>query len=112
MAKKPKRNIRDGLSVRPIETMKLTKQAFMALETGILLASDVYCGPRESVFREIVKRHEKRAEQWKRILAAGAQNRICDIFKDDRHYTAFLNQFFPELTEQADNEDQRRLAHA
>ena len=65
------------------ESGKLTKEFFMNLPAGVFLASKVAHSPSEPSFAEYVAPLAERENQWRRIRATRADQRLCHVFKDE-----------------------------
>lgn len=67
-----------------LRSAKLTKKFLMSLPKGIYLMSNVAGQDRDSVFREyILSPLSEREKQWQRIKLAGADSRLCRLFKTE-----------------------------
>ena len=60
---------------------KLTKRFLMSFPDGVYLMSNVMDTMSESVFEEGVSPMAGREGQWKKIVKAGAEGRLCFTFK-------------------------------
>jgi len=62
---------------------RLTKTLLMAQETGLYLASNLYCPghPLRPVFAERIVEPALRAAQWERIKRAKVNGRLCRVFE-------------------------------
>ncbi len=69
---------------------KLTKTFFMQLPEGLYLASNVHDDRFQSIFEEEIATLDQRKEQWKRIVSAGATQKLCCIFKTKEDYEICL----------------------
>ncbi len=73
-----------------IDRHKLTRKYLLGLPTGVYLVSNCYrrVGPNKStpIFYEYVEQPEKRRFQWERIKAAGADQRLCDVYKSSEEF--------------------------
>ncbi len=67
----------DLLSGGPV---KLTRKYFDSLPTGVFLASRTFVARHTPVFAEAVASPDGRGEQWRRITASGAAQRLCEVF--------------------------------
>ena len=69
---------------------KLTKKFFMSLPAGVYVASNCYntLGPgcATPVFNEYVAQREERKAQWDTIKAVGANQRLCDVYRNAEDY--------------------------
>ena len=76
----------------PTDTsIKLTKKMFMALPTGGLLVSNCMVSRKKSVFEEAIEPEgPARSRQWDRVIAAGASQRLCRVFRSREDYSAWL----------------------
>lgn len=71
---------------------KLTKKFLMGLPEGLYLVSNTGWSPEEPEFIEKVSPLSKRDEQWKRIIEAHVDQRLCNVFRTKKDYQAFLNR--------------------
>lgn len=69
---------------------KLTKKFFMQLPEGLYLASNVHYNRFQSVFEERIAVLDRREEQWKRIVSAGASQKLGCVFKTKEDYEIWL----------------------
>jgi len=86
---------------------KLTKKFFSTLPPGVYLVSNCYkrVGPNTStpVFYEYIEPPEGRKTQWERIKTAGADQRLCDVyrsseaFKKDLEYKTARCGNYPQI---------------
>jgi len=68
-----------------LRSARLTKKFLMSLPSGLYLMSNLVGGDRDSVFREyVLSPLTEREKQWARIKLAGADNRLCRIFKTEK----------------------------
>ena len=69
------------MNITPI-SLRLTKKVYFAAPAGCFLASNVMTDRFSPVFAERVPAlpHE-RCAQWAQIVAAGADQRLCRIFR-------------------------------
>ena len=74
----------------PIDRHELTKKYFWGLTTGVYIVSNCFrrVGPGKStpVFYEYVEQPEKREAQWDRIKSAGADQRLCDVYRSSEEF--------------------------
>ena len=75
-------------------SVKLTKKILMAAPDGAYLVSNCFQGftPQLSIFEEIVSPPQDREQQWERILAAKASQRLCRVFASKVEYQAWLRE--------------------
>ena len=62
---------------------KLTKKFLMQLPEGVYLVSNLYRSSNRKVnpdFEEKISPLSERNEQWKRIVEASANHRLCNVF--------------------------------
>jgi hypothetical protein len=71
-------------------SQKLTKKLFTQLPEGLYLASNVHDDLFRSIFEENIAALDRREEQWKRIVSAGASQRIVYVFKTKEDYEIWL----------------------
>ena len=69
---------------------RLTKKYFMSLPAKVLLFSNVTNEVAEPIFSEEIAPIEKREEQWQRIVASGAAQRLFHICNTMDEWTSFL----------------------
>lgn len=74
---------------------RLTKRLFMILPANLFLVSNCYMGRPDGsyapCFKEIVlPTLVERKDQWKRIVKAGAAQRLCYIYKSEEDYKIHL----------------------
>ncbi len=69
---------------------KLTKKFFMRLPEGLYLASNIHDNRFQSKFEEVITSLDQREEQWKRIVSAGASQKLCCVFKTKENYDIWL----------------------
>jgi hypothetical protein len=72
-------------------TRKLTKKFHSELKVGVYLVSNIAFAPDDPCFAEAVCPKSTRDVQWERILNAGAEQRLCRVFRDYGHYYEWLN---------------------
>lgn len=81
--------IRAFLTIGHISS-RLTRQFHLDLPEGSYLVSNCISGLSAEgvipVFAEPVVSMTRRAEQWQRIVAAGANQRICHVFEDEEGF--------------------------
>ena len=67
-----------------LRSAKLTKKFLMSLPKGIYLMSNLVGQDRDSVFREyVLSPLSEREKQWQKIKLAGADSRLCRLFKTE-----------------------------
>jgi hypothetical protein len=59
---------------------KLTKKRLMGLPDGLFLVRKRMITPTKSLFAETIRPGPHRLDQWQRIVAVGANVRLCHIF--------------------------------
>lgn len=64
----------------PITSQKLTKRFFMNLTEGLYLSSNTYIYRGCPAFSERVAPSHSREQQWRRIISAAANGRLCNVF--------------------------------
>lgn len=69
---------------------KLTKKFFMQLHEGLYLASNIHDNRFQSIFEEEIAALDRREEQWKRIVFAKANQKLCGVFKTKKDYETWL----------------------
>jgi hypothetical protein len=73
----------------------LTKKFLLSVPEGKYLASNCFSGPNMksgSIFEGIVPAEAERLEFWKKIKAAGADQRLCVVYDSKEEYDASINQ--------------------
>ena len=73
---------------KPMQSATLTKRFLFALPEGAYLVSNVMEAPGQPMFAETVRPHAARQAQWKAIVAAKVNNRLCHVFKHPADYLA------------------------
>jgi len=71
---------------------KLTKKLLMELPEGVYLSSNIYekrGGKYRPVYADTVFHLSAREEQWKKIVEASANHRLCNVFKTKREYEEY-----------------------
>jgi hypothetical protein len=71
---------------------KLTKKVFMELPENVYIASNTFMQKGISVYDDKVAPMSKRDIQWKKIVEASADQRMCHIFKTQADYKKWLKQ--------------------
>ena len=61
---------------------KLTKKFFLGLPKSVYVASNLLQATLQPIFAEITLPGDSRLEQWKRITAVGADQKLCRVFKN------------------------------
>lgn len=74
--------------ITPVASQKLTRNFLMSLSAGIYLVSNVMQAPGQPMFAKTVRPHPDRDAEWQAIVAAGANNRLCHVFKHPADYLA------------------------
>jgi hypothetical protein len=73
-----------------LRSAKLTKKFLMGLPSGVYLMSNIVGSNRDSVFREyMLSPSSEREKQWQRIKLAGADSRLCRLFKTEKQAIAW-----------------------
>ena len=72
--------------------VKLTKKCFMNLPDNVLLISNVGYSITRPCFSEKIAPFSKRDEQWQRIVAAAASQRLFYVCNNMAEWTGFLFQ--------------------
>ena len=86
-----------GLGVtQPVQSGQLTKRFLMSLPAGLYLVSGVGEAPGQPSFAEAIAPREEREAQWRRILEAVANGRLCNVFKSENDFhTCSLQVRYP-----------------
>ena len=74
---------------QPILSGNLTKKFLLSLAAGDYLVSNVGEAPGQPMFAQTIKSKEQREAQWKDIVAARANGRLCHVFNSAKDYVAF-----------------------
>jgi len=69
-----------------LKNERLTKKFLMQLPEGLYLTSNVYEEKGKPAFAENVSPLSERNKQWKRIVGALANNRLCNVFETKKDY--------------------------
>jgi len=73
-------------------SIKLTKKIYLAAPTGWVIVSNCMINPSQSVFEErVASSTPGREAQWQRIVAAGANQRLCRVFHTRSEYQTWLS---------------------
>jgi len=78
----------------PIKDGKLTKKFYLSLPEGVFLVRGVGDSPWEKSFAEYVVSDSERERQWKRIVAAIADQRNCGVFKTEQDQRDWVAKWF------------------
>ena len=79
-------------TIQPM-SVKLIKKILLAAPGGAYLVSNCFHGfTTASVFEEIVAPPRDREEQWKRVVAARADGRLCRVFATQQDYQTWLKE--------------------
>ena len=74
-------------------SVKLTKKILLAAPEGAYLVSNCFHGDTTaSIFEEIVAPPLDRENQWKRVVAARADQRLCRVFGTQLEYQVWLQK--------------------
>jgi hypothetical protein len=76
------------------EPAKLTKKFFMAAPEGLFLASNCMTPLGQTIFGEVIAPVAARQQQWERIVAVGASQRLCRIFRTSVDYLGWIATLF------------------
>ena len=78
------------------QPQKLTKKFFLSLPTGVYLVSNCYemvsTDAYTPAFYEYVVASDQREAQWQRIKAAGANHRLCIVYRTTDEFTESLRR--------------------
>ena len=69
---------------------KLTKKVFMELPENVYIASNTFKQKGISLYEDKVAPVSKRDIQWKKIVKASADQRMCHVFKTKADYKKWL----------------------
>jgi hypothetical protein len=77
-----------------LRSAKLTKKFLMGLPSGIYLMSNLVAPDGDSVFRAyVLSPASEREKQWQMMKLAGADNRLCRLFKNEKQALAWIESF-------------------
>jgi hypothetical protein len=77
-----------------LHSAKLTKKFLMGLPNGVYLMSNMAATLNKSIFGEyVISPVAEREKQWARIKLAGADNRLCRIFKTEKEAINWIESF-------------------
>ena len=76
------------------EPAKLTKKFFMAAPEGLFLASNCMTPRGQTIFGEVIAPVEDRQRQWDRVVAVGASQRLCRVFRTSADYRGWMATLF------------------
>ena len=74
-----------------IAPAKLTLRFLLSLPDGYVIASNCWAGPQKPAFADFVAPADSRKDQWKQIVAAGAAQRTCHVFRSNHEYNSWIN---------------------
>ena len=80
------------MSFMPLLESKLTKKFFMQLDGGNYIVSNAYVNSSKSSFEEVISPLSEREKQWRRIVSASADQRLCRVFKSKENHLKWLSQ--------------------
>lgn len=76
-----------------LRSARLTKKFLLSLPSGIYLISNLAGSDGNPVFSEyVISSAIEREKQWERIREAGANNRLCRIFKNENQAFAWIEE--------------------
>jgi hypothetical protein len=82
-------------NITPI-SLRLTRKVYFAVPTGCFLASNLMTNRFTPVFAEtVLATPHERNTQWVRIVAAGADQRLCRIFRDEQECLSWIAALVP-----------------
>jgi hypothetical protein len=73
---------------KPVLSGNLTKKFFLSLLAGDYLVSNVMEAPGQPMFAQTIAPKDRREAQWKEIVAARANGRMCHVFASAKDYIA------------------------
>ncbi len=79
-----------SIDIQKSISVKLTKKYFMELPEGVYLVSNVYEDKNTPAYADEVSPLFKREEQWKKIVTAYADQRLCNVFMNRKDYLEWL----------------------
>ena len=77
-------------NVKPFTREKLTKKLLMQLPEGVYLVSNCYRSSNQKLkpaFEEKVSPLSERNEQWKRIVEASSNHRLCSVYDTKKDFS-------------------------
>jgi hypothetical protein len=77
---------------------KLSKKFLMELPEIGYIVSNVGLTPDQRIFAEKVAPLSKREDQWRRIVSAGADQKLCMVFKNEKEYNIWTKNFMKEYS--------------
>jgi hypothetical protein len=81
-------------NVKPFKYEKLTKKFLMQLPEGVYLVSNVYEEKGKPAFEENVSPLPERNKQWKRIVEALVNHRLCNVFETKKDYVSWSKTIY------------------
>ena len=76
---------------------RLTKRFFMSLPEGLYISSNTYIHQGHPRFSEPVSPPSKREQQWQRILFAGVNGRLCNVFASEADFYKWHPSLNPSI---------------
>jgi hypothetical protein len=73
---------------KAVLSAKLTKTVLLNLPEGHYLASNCMLTPIQPIFAQTIRPAAQRAAQWREIVAARANGRLCYVFETSANYQA------------------------
>lgn len=70
--------------ITPFQSGKLTRKLLAGLPDGLFLVSNLMKTPAEPIFAETIRPGTHRQAQWRRIVAVGANGRLCHVFQSPK----------------------------
>jgi len=83
------------MNITPI-SLRLTKKVYFAAPAGCFMVSNLMTDRFASVFAErVLALPHERCAQWARIVAAGADQRLCRIFRNKHDCRTWFSALVP-----------------
>ena len=79
-------------NVKELMRGKLTKKFLMELPVNVYLASNCFIKKDISVYEDKIASVSRRDNQWRKIIEASADQRLCYIFKSKTDYKKWLKK--------------------
>jgi hypothetical protein len=76
-----------------LRSSRLTKRFLLSLPNGVYLMANIAGSNGNPIFGEyVISPPAEREKQWERIKEAGANNRLCRIFKNKNQALAWIEE--------------------
>jgi len=77
---------------KPLLSAKLTKTLLLKLPAGHYLTSNCMTTRFQPIFAQTIRPAAERAAQWREIVTAGANGRLCYVYETAADYQAVAVQ--------------------